>query len=60
MAEVLNKVDSKYRKILIAARRCKQIQNGAKPRVNMPTSKPTRVALAEIEKGLVNYELTSL
>lgn len=60
MAEVLNRVDCKYRKILIAAKRCKQIQNGAKPRVSMPTSKPTRVALAEIDNGLVNYELTTL
>lgn len=58
MAENANKVDSKYRKILIAAKRSKQIQNGAKPRVSLPNSKATRVALAEIDRGLVNYELT--
>lgn len=58
MAENNNKVDSKYRKILIAAKRSKQIQNGAKPRVNLPNAKSTRVALAEIDRGLVNFELT--
>jgi DNA-directed RNA polymerase subunit omega len=50
--------DSKYRKILIAAKRSKQIQNGASPRVSLPNAKPTRVALAEIEQGLIRYELT--
>ncbi len=50
--------DSKYRKILIAAKRSKQIQNGARPRVSMPNAKPTRVALAEIDLGLIHYEIT--
>ena len=36
--------DSKYRKILIAAKRSKQIQNGARPRVSLPNAKPTRIA----------------
>lgn len=51
-------VDSKYRRVLIAAKRSKQLQRGARPRVNLPNAKPTRVALAEIENGLVNFELT--
>ncbi len=50
--------DSKYRKILIAAKRSKQIQNGARPRVSLPNAKPTRIALAEIDKGLIHYEIT--
>ncbi len=50
--------DSKYRKILIAAKRSKQIQNGARPRVSLPNAKPTRIALAEIERGLIHYEIT--
>jgi DNA-directed RNA polymerase subunit K/omega len=39
---VNNPVDSKYRKILIAAARSKQLQRGARPRVNLPT--PSRRA----------------
>ncbi len=50
--------DGKYRKILIAAKRSKQIQNGARPRVSLPNAKPTRIALAEIERGLIQYEIT--
>ena len=50
-------IDSKYRKILIAAKRSKQIQKGAHPRVRI-NGKPTRVALEEINQGLVHFELT--
>ncbi len=52
-------IDSKYRKILIAAKRSKQIQKGARPRVNLVNSKPTRIALEEVERGLVNFEVTT-
>ena len=51
-------IDSKYRRILIAAKRSKQLQKGARPRVNVPNAKTTRVALEEINQGLVNFELT--
>lgn len=51
-------IDSKYRRILIAAKRSKQLQKGARPRVNVPNAKTTRVALEEIKQGLVNFELT--
>lgn len=53
-----NQLDSKYRKILLAVKRSKQIQNGARPRVNLPETKSTRVALAEIDRGLINFEIT--
>ncbi len=51
-------IDSKYRKILIAAKRSKQIQKGAMPRIRMTSVKPTRIALEEVNQGLVNFELT--
>lgn len=54
-----NQMDSKYRKILLAAKRSKQIQNGARPRVHIPNAKPTRIALAEIDRGLINFEVIS-
>ena len=50
-------IDSKYRKILIAAKRSKQLQKGARARVHMPNSKPTRVALEEVTRGLVQFEI---
>ncbi|MEP7271810.1 MAG: DNA-directed RNA polymerase subunit omega [Acidobacteriota bacterium] len=53
-------IDSKYRKILIAAKRSKQLQKGARPRVQMPNAKPTRIALEEVNRGLVQFEILPL
>jgi DNA-directed RNA polymerase omega subunit len=51
-------IDSKYRLVLLAARRSKQIQKGARPRLHSAARKPTRIALEEVEKGLVPYQST--
>ncbi|HJQ69616.1 MAG TPA: DNA-directed RNA polymerase subunit omega [Blastocatellia bacterium] len=49
-------IDSKYRLVLLAAKRSKQLQKGAKPRVQSTAKKPTRVALEEVQHGLVQYQ----
>ncbi len=50
--------DSKYRKIILAAQRSKQIQRGADPRVDADPrkSKSTRIAMRELEEGKIKYE----
>lgn len=50
-------VDSKFRFITVAAQRAKQLQNGAKPRVETRTRKPTRVAVHEVLAGAVSWEI---
>lgn len=50
-------VDSKFRFITVAAQRAKQIQNGAKPRVETRSRKATRVAMEETLAGAVSWEL---
>jgi DNA-directed RNA polymerase omega subunit len=52
-----NVVDSKYRKVLVATQRAKQLQRGARPRVDMPGAKPIRIAIEEVECGLIGFEL---
>jgi DNA-directed RNA polymerase subunit omega len=49
-------VDSKYRLVILAARRSKQLQKGAKARAQVTSKKPTKIALEEVEKGLIKYE----
>jgi DNA-directed RNA polymerase subunit omega len=49
-------IDSKFRFILVAARRARQLQAGAKPMVQTQTKKITRVAQLEVEAGLVPFE----
>ena len=53
-------IDSKYRLIIIAAQRSKQLQRGARPRVDMDTRrhKATRVALEEVQQGVIGFNLT--
>jgi DNA-directed RNA polymerase omega subunit len=50
-------MDSKYRMIIVAAQRSKQLQRGARPRIDMDTQrhKPTRVALEEVQQGFVSF-----
>jgi DNA-directed RNA polymerase subunit omega len=50
-------VESKFRFIVVAAQRAKQVQNGAKPRVETRSRKPTRVAMAETLANAVSWEL---
>jgi DNA-directed RNA polymerase omega subunit len=54
-------IDSKYRLILIAAQRSKQLQKGAQPRVDADPrkTKPTRIALEEVKKNKVDFKLTN-
>jgi DNA-directed RNA polymerase subunit omega len=50
-------IDSKYRLIILAAKRSKQLQRGARPRIDLDTQKHknTRIALEEVMSGRVNF-----
>jgi DNA-directed RNA polymerase omega subunit len=51
-------IDSKYRFILLAAQRAKQIQRGANPRVELDSRKikPTTIARQEFKEKKINFE----
>ena len=53
-------LDSKYRLIIVAAQRSKQLQRGARARVEIDNQqhKHTRVALLEVEQGKVDFTIT--
>lgn len=53
-------IDSKYRLIILAAKRSKQLQRGARPRIDIdPTKhKPTRIALEEVVQGKILFHTT--
>jgi len=52
-------IDSKYRMIIIAAKRSKQLQRGARPRIDIDARKhkPTRIALEEVLRGKVDFTI---
>ena len=49
--------DSNYRYVLVAARRARQLQNGARPVVESHSRKPCRIAEEEIQAGRVKWEI---
>ena len=52
-------IDSKYRLIILAAKRSKQLQRGARPRIDIDAlkHKNTRIALEEVMSGRVNFSV---
>jgi DNA-directed RNA polymerase subunit omega len=54
-------IDSKYRLIILAAKRSKQLQRGARPRIEIDALKHkfTRIALEEVIQGTVPFHLTT-
>ena len=52
-------VDSKYRLIILAAKRSKQLQRGAQPRIEIDPQKhkSTRIALEEVIRGRVRFTI---
>ena len=50
-------IDSRFRLVLVAAQRSKQIQRGARPRIvaDPKRRRPTSIALEEVKQGLVPF-----
>jgi DNA-directed RNA polymerase omega subunit len=59
--EVWPGVDSRYRLIVVAALRSKQLQRGAASRIEEDTQrrKNTSIAIEEVKRGLVPFTITS-
>lgn len=53
-------IDSRYRLIIVAALRSKQLQRGASPRIGADPRKhrSTSIALEEVKQGLVPFTFT--
>lgn len=51
---------STYRFIIVAAKRARQLQGGARPSLPTASKKATVIAAEEVRRGLVKYELIPL
>jgi DNA-directed RNA polymerase subunit omega len=60
MLKIPEDIGSKYRFIIIAAERAKQLQNNAKPKIKTRSTKPAFIAMRELEEGMVKYEILPL
>ena len=52
--------DSNYRKVLVAARRARQLQGGSHALVPTHSTKPCRIAQDEIDAGKIAYVKTDV
>jgi DNA-directed RNA polymerase omega subunit len=50
-------VDSKYRYVILAAKRAKQLLKGAKPKIKVKSRNLIRIAQTEVRSGLIEYEI---
>ncbi len=55
--ELPNNIDSKFRYILICAKRARQLQSGVRPLVQTQTRRATKVAQLEVSAGLIPFEI---
>lgn len=50
-----DKIDSKFRYVLVSARRAEQLIRGGRPRYEEP-GKPTTVAMEEISREMIDWD----
>ena len=50
--------DNKFRLVTLAFQRAKQLQNGARPRVEPGDHKSQRIAMLEVLAGAISWSLT--
>lgn len=48
-------IDSKFRLVLLAAKRAEQIIQGSPPKIKTTHTKPTYIALEEIKNAAIEY-----
>ncbi len=54
--ELRKKIDGAYQLVIVAARRTRQLAEGAPRLVDVECSKPSTLALWEIAKGKIKYK----
>ncbi len=60
MQKIPENIGSKYRYIIIAAERAKQLQSNAKPKIKTKSTKPAHIAMKEVQEGLISFEIVEL
>jgi DNA-directed RNA polymerase omega subunit len=59
MQKIPESIGSKYRFIILAAERAKQLQNNAKPKIKTKSTKPAHIAMKELEADMLSFVITT-
>ncbi len=54
---LLDRVANKYALVIVAAKRARQLKDGALPMVDIDTASPVTIALEEIAAGKIRFEM---
>ena len=57
LANEIGSIDSKFRYIIVAAKRSRQLQGGARPLISSSSGKLTKIAQEETSLGLIQFEI---
>jgi DNA-directed RNA polymerase subunit K/omega len=55
--QTYGKLDSKFRYVILASKRAKQLLKGAKVKIRTKSRNPIRIAQLEVKAGLIDYEI---
>lgn len=56
LESLMEKVDSKYTLVTLAAKRARQLTDGDAPLVDVDTTKVVSIAMEEVDQGKITYE----
>ncbi|MBI4851732.1 MAG: DNA-directed RNA polymerase subunit omega [Acidobacteria bacterium] len=56
MEQYRHNVDSKFKLINVAAKRCRELRSGARARIHIASKNTARIALEEVRSGAVRFE----
>lgn len=51
-------IESRFRYVLLVAKRAEQLIQGAQPKMRPRHFKPTRIAMEEVERNAVKWQMT--
>lgn len=57
--KTIGDIDSKFRFVIVAAKRAKQLLKGTKPKVKSKSKNLIRIAQEEVQQGLIDYRKIS-
>jgi DNA-directed RNA polymerase omega subunit len=55
--QTYGKLDSKFRFVILASKRAKQLLKGSKVKIRTKSRNPIRIAQIEVKAGLVDYDI---
>ncbi len=57
---LLDRVSNKYALVIVAAKRARQLKDGALPMVDVDSGSPVTIALEEIAAGKIRFEMPKI